>query len=428
MNNTKGYILTVHDELVSNLILMNCNNIIYYDGYPSKIATIKGKRVDISLILTKEDKYKHYISKLKERRRTESITKSEDEILKNNYSLSSSEIVVYLILLHHYITSDSENATITIKEINRDYRQFKTINDYMYDRYIRAIQLLNRKKVYYRIKKKYVNNQRLVNYSDSHRLINIVGVVPLKKDHRFIYNLGTLGKIIRDSRNYSTIVPKSIYSCKYANINYLLVFLYLSRIIFINRNQRNKVMPIKRISLRTICRNICKYNRQGYNMNITYEDVLDRNFSYVGKLEYNNQFYENLEEEYSHISDRKWRYYKNKILNSKKIMYKCINENRDLKLIIKNIKSCLTILKETHQISDFNLIKPTDMYDENDIIPTNWKEINGKNWDLFMIELYFYQNKTQSMNSKIQSSNNSIPAVENKGNKTAKIERSKNGS
>ena len=57
------YILTVHDELLSNLILLNCNNIVYNDNLPSKVATIKGKRVDISLVATSDDKYKKFIKK-----------------------------------------------------------------------------------------------------------------------------------------------------------------------------------------------------------------------------------------------------------------------------------------------------------------------------------------------------------------------------
>lgn len=427
MNNTNGYILTVHDELVSNLILMNCNNIIYYNDYPSKIATIKGKRVDISLVVTKDDKYNRFINKQKKSYKKLKMSESGDEVLKGNYSLSSSEIIIYLILLHHYIISDGENAVISIRQINREYRQMKGMNDYMYDRYIRAIQLLNRKQVYYRIKKKYVNNHKLVNYSDSHRLLNIVEVVPLNKDYRFIYNLGTLGKVIKDSRNYSTIIPKSVYSCTYANINYLLVFLYLSRIIYINRNQKRKQQALKRVSMRTLCMNICKYNRQGYNMNITYADVFDRNTSYIERLEFNNQFYELQEEEYSHISDRKWRYYGDKIKNSKKAIFKCINENRDLKMIIKNIKLCLTILKETHQIVDFNLIKPADIRPVlNETGRADWKEINGRNWDLFMIELYFYSLETQSIESKTQSSNKCVSSVETKDKKKTNIERDNN--
>ena len=99
------YILTVHDELVSNLILLNCNNIVYNDNLPSKVATIKGKRVDISLVATSDDKYKKFIKKKLSDNKNLEITEYDDKVLKNNYSLSSREIIVYLVLLHHYIVS-----------------------------------------------------------------------------------------------------------------------------------------------------------------------------------------------------------------------------------------------------------------------------------------------------------------------------------
>ena len=324
------------------------------------------------------------------------IIDSDDETLKNNYSLSAQEIVVYLILLHHYIVSQTDNAVITIKQINKEYRQIRSINDYLYDGYLRTIQKLYRKKVHYDIKKKYVGSHKIVNQSDTHKLLNIVECIRLKKDCKLVYNLGNLGKILRDSRNYSTIVPKGIYSCKYANINFLLIFLYLSRMVFINRNQKRRKQPLKRISLRTICQNICKYNRQGYNMNITYADVFDNNIKYVDKLMYDNQFLKFMEDEYRVTSSRKEEYCHNVILSKKKRIYKIINENRDLKMFIKNIKNVLTILKDTHYIANFYLIVPSEIRIGMDG-SHNWKDINGKNWDLFMIELSFLPYDTQSI-------------------------------
>lgn len=399
------YILTVHDELLSNLILMNCNNIIYNEGYPSKIATIRGKRVNISLVATSDDKYNHFLSDMKRKHTKIKISDSDDNILKNNYSLSSSEIVVYLILLHHYIISQTDNAVITIKQINKQYRSIKSMNDYLYDGYLRAIEKLNRKIVHFDIKKKYVGNHKIVNQSDTHKLLNIVECTQLKKDCRFAYNLGNLGRILRDSKCYSTMIPKGVYSCKYTNINYLLIFLYLSRMIFINRNQKKNKRPVKRLSLRTICRNICKYNRQGYNMNITYEDVFDNNISYIDKLKFNSQFYELQADDYMLTDMCKEEYYRNLIANDKKKINKCVNKNRDLKMFVKNLRIALTILKETHYIADFDLIMPLDTKEdyEEKIISRNWKDINGKNWDMFMIELLFLPFGTQSIEMDMQS-------------------------
>ena len=93
----KDYILTVHDEMISNLILMNCNNIIYYDDYPSRIAVINGKRVVVSLKATSK-RYDAYLEKMKDRHIKLNMKLSNDNILKNNYALSAQEIIIYLIL------------------------------------------------------------------------------------------------------------------------------------------------------------------------------------------------------------------------------------------------------------------------------------------------------------------------------------------
>lgn len=419
------YILTIHDELISNLILLNRNHIVYNDGLPSKVATIQGKRANISLVVGLSNKYSDLIRRKKDNK---GVGKKEyGDFLQNNYSLTSQEIVVYLILLHHYIVSNQENAIITVKQINKYYRQIKTINDYLYDSYIKAIQGLNTKRVAYYIKKKYVNNHKLTGFKDSHKLLNIVNGTKLKNDFRFEYNLGSLGKIIRDSKNYSTIIPKGIYSCKYANINYLLIFLYLSRMIYINRNQRKAKQPIKRITLQKLFENICKYNKQGINMGITYADVFYNDIKNAKKLKFNNQFYESYADDYRLTNSRKELYYLKRIKSNRQQIDKCINKNRDFKMLMKNLKSALTILKSTHQIFDFNIIIPSRIKDVGpEGIDANWNELTVNNFDMAMIELIFLPCDTQSMKMEMQRIENYEKTLENKRKRNANIEREEN--
>lgn len=421
------YILTIHDELISNLILLNSKNIVYNDGLPSKVATIQGKRANISLVVGLSNKYNNLIKRKKHKK--DISEKEYNDFLQNNYSLTSQEIVVYLILLHHYIVSNQENAIITVKQINKYYRQIKTINDYLYDSYIKAIQGLNTKRVAYYIKKKYVNNHKLTGFKDNHKLLNIVNGTKLNNDFRFEYNLGSLGKIIRDSKNYSTIVPKGIYSCKYSNINYLLVFLYISRMIYINRNQRKIKQPIKRITLKKIFENICKYNKQGVNMCITYADVFYNDIKTANKLKFNNQFYELNIDEYRRSNYKKELYYLNKLECSKRQIDKCINKNRDFKMIMKNLKNVLTVLKSTHQIFDFNIIMPSRIKKYGpESIEVNWNEVTLKNFDMVMIELIFLPYDTQSMKMEMQRIENYEQTLENKGKSKTNIEREENES
>lgn len=419
----KDYILTVHDEMISNLILMNCNNIIYYDDYPSRIAVINGKRVVVSLKATSK-RYDAYLEKMKDSHTKLNMKLSNDNILKNNYSLSAQEIIIYLILLHHYIISSTDKAAITIKELNKEYRQIRSMNDCLFDTYIKTLYRLSNKKLSFKIKKKYVGNHKLTNYYDTHNLLNIIDLIPLDKDYRVIYDLGTFGKIIKESKNYSTIVPKGVYSCKRSQINYLLLFLYISRIVYMNRNQKHQA---KTLSLRTICKNICKYDKKGFNMNITYEDVFDGIQKLICNKEYNIQFYELDADDARAYCERKERYLLEMAERSRKKIDKCINKNRDLQLIKSNLRSVLTILKDTHQIYDYVLINTSKVgNDPEEKYCCTWSDINGKNWDEFVIDILFSQNNTSSIKDNTSCISNGIESTEIKGNHIPKMVRDEN--
>lgn len=379
-----NYIITVHDELISNLILLNCNNIIYNDaGDPTEIATISGKRANISIISTedklrekhKEECFRHWTSKL--------VSESDNHFLKNSYCLTAQEIIVYLILMHHYIINNQNHAIITIKQINKEYRQKKSINDRTYDAYVRAIKGLNNKEVYYKINKKYVGNHKLVNFQDRHKLLVIEDIVKLNNDISIVYNLGTLGEIIKDSKNYSAIVPKNVYSISFSDINYFLVMQYLSRMVFINRRRKHPEI-FKKISLCTIFKNINKYNKQGYNQNVNYDELMYKTQIDNEKLKVYLALDEDVEDDYNLTNSKKAEYY-NKLNNStRRKIDKNINKNRDLKMLLKNIQKCLTVLKYSYQIYDFAFLN-------NKSNECKIDEIHLNNYSEFLILLAFYK-------------------------------------
>lgn len=378
------YILTVHDDLLSNLILLNCNNIIYNKDYPTKLATISGTRADVSLESYETEKLDKFVAEEKRKHTTNKLTSSDDYKLKNSYSLTAQEIVVYLILLHNYIMSEQDYAVISIKQINKEYRQIRSINDKTFDAYIKALIGLNKKTVYFNIKNKYIDRKRLRNYQDKHNLLHISKIVQLENDYQIIYSLGTFGKIIRDGHNYSSIAPKDTYAVSFSGINYLLVMMYLSRMIYINRRKKQS-KPVVRLSLSTICQNINKYNKQGYNTNITYADEFYNAVELAKNLEFNVNFYESLEDDYSRFNSRKQEYYQRLIKSHKKRAYEAINKNRDLKLIIRNIRYSLTRLKQTNQIKDFYLVKPNKCKEDEEYV--YWKDVNCNNWSEYVIDI-----------------------------------------
>ena len=82
-------------------------------------------------------------------------------------------------------------------------------------------------------------------------------------------------------------------------------------------------------------------------------------------------------------------------------------------------------MKSTHQIVDFNLIMPARIR-EFEAESSNWNEINGKNWDMFMIELIFFPYDTQSMKLEMQRIKNYGESIVNKRKSLTNIERKEN--
>ena len=99
-------------------------------------------------------------------------------------------------------------------------------------------------------------------------------------------------------------------------------------------------------------------------------------------------------------------------------------------MLLKNIKLALTALKVTHQIVDFNLIIPSNIvniYDGQDG-SCHWNDINGRNWNMVMVEMFFLPLDTQSMENEMQRMQKQVEILENKRKNNSNIERDENES
>ena len=165
-------------------------------------------------------------------------------------------------------------------------------------------------------------------------------------------------------------------------------------------------------------------------MNITYEDVFNRNTAVVNNKTFNREFYDKQADDYRLTSERKQDYYLGLIERDRKVINKCINNNRDLKMLLKNIKLALTTLKMTHQIVDFNLIMPSNVGNlfEGEDGTCDWNDINGRNWDMVMVEMFFLPIDTQSMKNEMHRMQKQVEILENKGKNKSNIERNENES
>ena len=99
-------------------------------------------------------------------------------------------------------------------------------------------------------------------------------------------------------------------------------------------------------------------------------------------------------------------------------------------MLLKNIKLALTTLKMTHQIVDFNLIMPSNVGNlfEGEDGTCDWNDINGRNWDMVMVEMFFLPIDTQSMKNEKQRMQKQVETLENKRKNISNIERNENES
>lgn len=274
---SKKYITTILDSIIYN---------IFNIGQ----ASPKYKEINGKSYLVKEFKKKDIIIELRAeipryllKRCYENLSESEkNEIYSKLYSdltFSSSEILVYLILLSNVL---EDNNSISLCEIHKKFRDMsikRPIEKETRDTYINAIRSLGRKKLYIRTSKNFRRNKS--SFNNLNLITNLVNVVKKQKlqggDIKYIYTIGRLGEILKNSRHFSNeILPVEIYHIGLSQISKFLIATYLGLLIFTNRRKKLKYFVIKLTSIMKI---IAFFDKHNSNTNKSYLDKMEDTLS-----------------------------------------------------------------------------------------------------------------------------------------------------
>lgn len=209
------------------------------------------------------------------------------ERLRQMSTFSREEIIMYLILFNHYVENidhidEDGNIVITMKEIHCKYRNktlkmYSQIDNSTYKSYTQAIKLLSLKKISvdtYQARDKiaYIRKNDIPSFTDY-----IIYRTPImSKDGKKLvaikYNLGKFGKLILTSKRMTSAFPVELLEKTYKEVGQVLIGLYISKILYINRNKK-KTDNVIIISVPSILKNIVYYDRQGKN---TSKTLLER--------------------------------------------------------------------------------------------------------------------------------------------------------
>lgn len=242
-----GKFITVHDQLWMDLTKLNL-------GYPSGSVSeriINGERY---LINSFQERNGYEIGlAVKEPKPLVAVTVDIERLFENlddNYAkyydymkerlcFSSEEVLMADILFSKYLNNSYATNLMSYKEIEM-YRNKSSsnhnivINEQTSKKYWMLIKSLSNKMIYLKTtdtfrKPRYgANNKEL--FQPFLTLLNSYNVS--KNNDEFEYSFGNYGKLIRQSRRYSNILPDSCYQYAFKQANKHRVAVYLAQSIF----------------------------------------------------------------------------------------------------------------------------------------------------------------------------------------------------
>lgn len=235
-NNNK--VFTIHDEILIELFNLNRENIKFKMEYGIGYLynSYRGKRSEVGFIVKLSS---NEITAFMNNKITinDLLDKYADYIL-----LSNEEKYLLMILFDNYIIS-KDNVIISLSKIEKDYRSKCTknrnvvINNKTFNKYYLLINSLSKKTIYVKTNCDFRKKGYGVNNNDfEQQLLSINSIERIgAKDLSINYSLGLYGKIIKNSKRYSTMIPKPLY---YLNLNQMKKFLvgvFIARHIFVGR-------------------------------------------------------------------------------------------------------------------------------------------------------------------------------------------------
>ena len=187
---------------------------------------------------------------------------SSNDILKVSDSLTAHEIIIYSLLLHKCIEEHSEESATSYLEIQKLRKKrcgkTKILDDLTLNAYDKAIYGLANKIINYNLgdrRKKY----KITYKEHNHPLLKLYAATIEPNGNRIInYSLGPFGKMLIESKRYSTLVPNKYFQLNFSETATYQIALYICRIIYIERRKKKNFTTI---SLKSILSNTNKFNK-----------------------------------------------------------------------------------------------------------------------------------------------------------------------
>lgn len=274
---SKKYITSIFDSVIYNIFNIG--------QAPPKYKEINGKPYlvkefkEIDIIIELRAEIPRYLLKVCYENLSETEKKEIYSKLYANLTFSSSEILVYLILLSNVL---EDNNSISLHEIHKKFRGMsikRAIEKETRDTYMNAIRSLERKKLYIRTNKNFRRNKS--SFNNLNLITNLVNIVKKEKlqggDINYTYSVGRLGEILKNSRHISNeILPAKIYHIGLSQIPKLLISTYLGLLIFTNRRKKFKYFVIK---LTSIMKVVAFFDKHNSNTNKSYLNKMEDTLS-----------------------------------------------------------------------------------------------------------------------------------------------------
>lgn len=183
-----------------------------------------------------------------------------DNCLNFNVSMTAHEILVYSLLLHKCIETNTETSTISYKELqllrNKRYGKKVVIDSDTLKAYNNTFRGLCNKYIKYDYENK-SKKIKITHCKGEHPLLLISKVDILNNNDKVInYSLGPFGKMLLEKRRYSTLLPNKYFQINFNEVMTYESALYICRIIYIERLKKKDYITI---TLNSIMKNTNKY-------------------------------------------------------------------------------------------------------------------------------------------------------------------------
>lgn len=255
MRKMSDEIYFVHDELLYDLYNLNTDGIQYQliNGEPYLVNISKKRKYEIGFRIKL---YKPLNSRIKsgsymyQSSYLFADTIEESNLLYKEFLeeygkflvLSNFEKYMLNVLIDKYLCNH-DYATITLKEIETKYRhkcmdkRYICLNDDTFNKYVRTLDLLANKELYLKtgstFRKSCYGSNNILTTQDLLCINN--HLYENKNKLEITYSLGLFGKVIKNSKRYSTLVPPDYYKVNINQVKQNLVAMYIARLLYIEQ-------------------------------------------------------------------------------------------------------------------------------------------------------------------------------------------------